>query len=337
VGVTGPRILLAVLAVLAWAGIAPAAASAAVPATLSSQAACGTLAAAPAPVTKVLVIVFENTDAGSIIGSPLAPNTNALAQACGLATDYHGIQFPSLPNYLGMTSGQVPPSIAGDGTTGRDCVPSPGCQDTDTSIFTQIGDQAAANPSAPLAWRTYAESMPANCGLANAGMYVPRHNPAVYYPGDAAACAVDDVPAGTPTSGALATDLAAGTLPSYGLLIPNVCNDGHDSCNGVPRVAEEDATVAAWMPSILASPDYVSGRLLVVLTADSSLARVTSNQIATILVSPDIAAGTQVSVRLDHYALLRTVEDLLGLTPLAGAATAPDMAPLFGIPLPAAP
>ena len=73
----------------------------------------------------MLTIVLENTDFGSIIGSPQAPNTNALASACGLATNYHGIQFPSLPNYLALTSGQVPPAIAGDGVTGRDCQPAP--------------------------------------------------------------------------------------------------------------------------------------------------------------------------------------------------------------------
>ncbi len=236
----------------------PAAAGAATPPpppTLASLAACGTASAQPVAITKVLTIVLENTDFGMIIGSPDAPNTNALATACGLATNYHGIQFPSLPNYIGLTSGQIPPAIAGDGIRGVDCQPTPGCESFDPSIFTQIGTAAAAAPDPATAptWRTYAESMPANCGLVNSGNYAARHNPAVYYPNDAAACAVDDVPSGTPTLGALATDLAAGTLPSYGLLIPNLCNDGHNSCNGVGRVAEEDATIATWMPAILAS------------------------------------------------------------------------------------
>ena len=173
--------------------------------------------------------------------------------------------------------------------------------------------------------------MPANCALANDGEYAPRHNPAVYYPGDAAACALDDVPAGTPTAGALATDLAAGSLPSYGLFIPNLCNDGHDSCNGVPRVAEEDATIAAWMPTILASPDYQSGHLLVVVTADTSQSPANGNLLATILVNPDIVSGTQAASRFDHYSLLRLDEDLLGLPPLANAAAATDMAAGFNL------
>jgi phosphatidylinositol-3-phosphatase len=306
------------------------------PAATAAQPACGTLAQTPEQATKVLTIVFENTDLDSVVGSPLAPNLNALIQGCGLATAYHGIQFPSLPNYIALTSGQVPPSIAGDGVTGRDCVPSPTCQSTDPSVFTQIGRQAAADPQAPLTWRTYAESMPGNCAPANDGPYAPRHNPAVYYPGDAAACALDDVPAGTPTDGALAADLAAGSLPNYGLFIPNLCNDGHDSCNGVARVAEEDATVAAWMPAILDSPDYQSGHLLVVITADTSQSPANGNLLATIVVSPDVMPGTQDATRYDHYSLLRLNEELLGLPLLANAATATDMAPAFNLPLPPA-
>ncbi len=317
----------------------PAAATADPPPTLASSAGCGTAAAQPVAVTKVLTIILENTDLGMIIGSPDAPNTNALATACGLATNYHGIQFPSLPNYLALTSGQVPPAIAGNGNVGVDCQPSPTCQSLDPSIFTQIGTAAAAatDPATAPTWRTYAESMPANCGLANSGNYAARHNPAVYYPNDAAACAENDVPSGTPAAGALATDLAAGTLPSYGLLVPNLCNDGHNSCNGVGRVAEEDATIATWMPSILASPDYQSGHLLVVITADSSSTASNGNTLATVLINPDVVAGTQDATLYTHYSLLRLNEELLGLPLLANAATATDMAAGFNLPLPAPP
>jgi Phosphoesterase family len=293
---------------------------------------CGSLAASPAPVTKVLTIVMENTDLDQIVGAAQAPNMNALINACGLAANYHGIQFPSLPNYIALTSGRVPPSIAGDGVRGRDCKPSPTCQSTDPSIFTQI--DATAGGAKPLSWRTYAESMPESCTRTNVGEYVARHNPAVYYPGDAPACALFDLPSGSPASGALASALTAGTLPSYSLLIPNLCNDGHNSCTGVPRVVEQDIMIGAWMPAILASPDYQSGHLLVVITADTSQSAANGNLLATILVSPDVPAGTTATARFDHYSLLRLDEELLGLTPLANAATAADMAPAFDLPLP---
>lgn len=316
-------ILLACLSGSAGAAPAPAAVDA---------TGCGSLAASPAPITKVLTIVIENTDLDEIVGSAQAPNMNALVNACGLAANYHGIQFPSLPNYIALTSGQVPPSIAGDGVLGRDCKPSATCQSTDPSIFTQI-DATAGGP-APLSWRTYAEDMPSNCSPLNVGEYAARHNPAVYYPGDAGACAQFDVPSGSPGSGALTSDLTAGTLPSYSLLIPNLCNDGHNSCNNVSRVAEEDTTIGNWMPAILASPDYQSGHLLVVITADTSRSSTNGNLLTTILVNPDIPAGTTATDRFDHYSLLRLDEELLGLPPLANAAAAADMAPAFNLPLP---
>ena len=307
-------------------------AGAATPSAAVGQTGCGSLAASPVPVTKVLTIVIENTDLDQIVGSSQAPNINTLISACGLASDYHGIQFPSLPNYIALTSGQVPASIAGDGVKGRDCLPSPTCDSTDPSIFTQIG--ATAGSAQPLSWRIYAEDMPGNCERSNVGEYAARHNPAVYYPNDAAACSELDVPSGSPASGALASDLAAGTLPSYSLFIPNLCNDGHDSCNGVARVVEQDDTIGAWMPAILASPDYQSGHLLVVITADTSQSAANGNLLATILVNPDIPAGTNATARFDHYSLLRLDEELLGLPPLANAATAADMAPAFNLPLP---
>ena len=55
------------------------------------------------------------------------------------------------------------------------------------------------------------------------------------------------------------------------------------------------------------------------------------------LVDPDAIAGTQAADRFDHYSLLRPNEELLGLPPLANAATAADMAPAFNLPVPTPP
>ena len=79
---------------------------------------------------------------------------------------------------------------------------------------------------------------------------------------------------------------------------------------------------------------YSSGHLLVVVTADTSQSAANGNLLATILVNPDIASGTQVASRFDHYSLLRLDEELLGLAPLANAASATDMAAGFNLPLP---
>jgi hypothetical protein len=286
---------------------------------------CGTMTGAPPTAGKVMVIVMENTTFGAVIGSKDAPTINALAGACAVATDYHGIQFPSLPNYIQMTSGAAPQSIAGNGQRGSDCSPGGDCQSTDPSIFSQM-------TAAGLGWKSYAESMPSNCFRQNLGEYAPRHNPAVYYANERADCARFDVPMGTTAKGALTSDLRDGTLPAYSFVVPNLCNDGHDSCGGVPQVVEEDRFVAAWLPRIVASPDYQSGRLTVILTADTSAGSDPSNHLATIVASRHVPAHTTATAAFDHYSLLRLTEDLTGVnTHLGKAAVAPDMRAGLGL------
>src|SRR6202048_582902 len=53
----------------------------------------------------IVEIMMENTSYGSIIGNPLAPNLNALANRYRLATSYFGVTHPSEPNYMANIGG----------------------------------------------------------------------------------------------------------------------------------------------------------------------------------------------------------------------------------------
>jgi len=148
----------------------PAAAAVASPAGVASpppaSGPCGTATAAPG-YKHVIWVWMENHSYNTIIGSSQAPYINALAKHCGLATNYHNISHPSLPNYISATSGLGYTSIA---KFDRDCNPVPGCTTKAKSIFAQ-GET----------WKAYEESMPANCGKPNSGEYAVRHNPPPYY------------------------------------------------------------------------------------------------------------------------------------------------------------
>src|SRR5712692_2844967 len=61
----------------------------------------------PPAFSKVVVIIFENTEFDEIIGNPDAPFFNQLASQYGLATNYFGITHPSLPNYLATIGGDT--------------------------------------------------------------------------------------------------------------------------------------------------------------------------------------------------------------------------------------
>ena len=62
--------------------------------------------------------------------SPRATRHEARAAGCGLATNYHNISHPSLPNYVGGTSGLGYAAVQKFKT---DCNPSPGCSTSATS------------------------------------------------------------------------------------------------------------------------------------------------------------------------------------------------------------
>jgi hypothetical protein len=185
----------------------------------SAAGECGALSVVPPPPTyaHVIWIWMENKSYKTIIGNPSAPYlNNTVAPDCGLATNYFNASHPSTPNYLAATSG----STNGVST---DCLPKR-CPDPNPSIFGQL-------EAAGMSWRSYEESMPSNCYKSNypttAPVYVPRHNPAVYYNDAASSCLTADIPMGDASSGAFATDLANGTLPNFSFVTPNLTDDMH--------------------------------------------------------------------------------------------------------------
>lgn len=265
---------------------------------------CGAEASG-ARYSHVVWIWMENKPYGSVIGSSSAPYENSVARQCGLASNYFGVTHPSLPNYLAATGGSTFGVVDDSGPSAHP-IAAP-------SLFSQ-------STAAGLTWRSYEESMPGNCALNAASPYAVKHNPAAYYTNIRTTCASSDVP----LEGNLSHDIAAGALPSFAFVTPNLCNDTHD-CS----VATGDAWLSTWIPAITAGPNYRAGNTLVVLTWDEGTG--STNQVPTIVIAPSVRPGTVVGVRLDHYALLRSTEDLLGLGHIGAAATAPSLAAAFGL------
>jgi phospholipase C len=267
--------------------------------------------AAPQRWRHVIWIWMENHSYASVLGSA-APFTSALARACGLATGYHNVTHPSLPNYLAATSGST------QGVT-DDCSPAD-CSRASDSIFQQVSRSGRS-------WAAYDESMPSNCALGSDGLYAARHNPAVYYTAIRRECARSDVPLGTPAAGPLAAALRANRLPAFAFVTPNLCDDTHD-CS----VATGDAWLARWLPAIVGSRAYRAGGTAVVVTWDegeggstNDCARNTSDpgcHVAAIVVSPSTRPGTRARGLFDHYSLLRLTEGMLGLPYLGHAGDA---------------
>src|SRR5436190_8441597 len=210
---------------------------------------CGWARTPPARYQHVIWIWFENHSYNKVVGSSSAPYLNNTVSAkCALATNFHNVSHPSLPNYLGATSGRT------DGVD-RDCSPS-ACSSTSRSIFRQL-------ELAGMSWKGYAESMPRNCAIYDSKPYAARHNPPVYYTDVKSTCPANDVPIGDQSAGNLSSDLAHNTLPNFAFVTPNLCNDMH-SCS----VQTGDDWLKAWLPMLVNSQAYNSGKTAIFVTFD---------------------------------------------------------------------
>jgi phospholipase C len=279
---------------------------------------CGTLSTPPT-YKHVIWIWFENHSYNTIIGSSSAPYINSLAKECGLATNYHNISHPSLPNYISATSGLGYSAIT---KFDSDCSPSSTCDTSAASIFGQ-GES----------WKAYEESMPSNCDKSNSGNYAVRHNPPPYYT-SLSGCSTKDVPYTQ-----LATDLANNALPAFSFITPNLIDDMH---NGT--IADGDTWLSNNLPAILSSSEYTGGSTAVFITWDEGeggsytkgehCATNTSDvscHVATLVISPSTKAGTKSGTLFNHWGLLATAEQLLGLPKLGNASSATTLTSAFNL------
>jgi phospholipase C len=255
----------------------------------------------------VIWIWMENKQRDDVIGNPAAPFETALAEACGTARQYSAVASPSLPNYLAATAGRT------FGVT-DDAPPAEHSFSAD-NLFRQVRARG-------LDARSYQEDMPGRCVLdQRAGLYAVKHNPAAYYNGgdDRAACRRDNLPLGTTADGPFVSALDAGRLPAFSFVTPNLCNDSHDC-----PVKRADVWLAAWLGRIVTSRSYRSQDTAVFVVWDEP------GVVPNLVISPSTPPGTATDVPFDHYSLLRTTEDMLGIGDHLGrAATARSMRAVF--------
>jgi hypothetical protein len=272
-----------------------------------------TTTTAPAPtsvVTKALVIFVENHSFSQMQSG--MPYLNSLATTYGYATNYQALTHPSLPNYLAVAGGSTF-GITDDNNPSSHQLSGP----------TVFGQALAMGKTA----RVYAEDEPSTCYQSDAGLYVVHHTAWPYFVDEAAACRTNQPPLGSATSGAFATDAAAGTLPNVGWLIPNNCNNAHN-CS----LATADTWIKTMLSDVFNGPDWQSGRLAVVITADEDDYNGT-NTVLTVVAHPSLHSEVVTSA-LNHYSLSAFLSAMSGSAPLRNAAGAPSFANAFGLAIP---
>jgi hypothetical protein len=166
--------------------------------------------------------------------------------------------------------------------------------------------------------------------------YATRHNPFVYFHSiidNTTLCDENVV-----NLDLLPQDLAtASGTPNYVFITPDLCSDGHDApCkNGQPGgLVQADMFLKQWVPQIENSPGFRQDGLLIVTFDESSTSDSTAccgeipgpgspspglngpggGRVGAVLLSPCIAPGTVTQAPYNHYSMLRSVEDIFGLS-----------------------
>jgi acid phosphatase len=254
-------------------------------------------------------VVEENHSEGAALEQ--MPYLAGLADGFGRTTAYRAVTHPSLPNYLAVAGGSTF-GVSDDGSPSSHPIQQ-------VSVFDAV--IAAGGTS-----KTYAEAMPEACTLEPVGRYAVKHNPWAYFSSSIsrADCRRFDVPAGSPGKGALRDDVNAGALPTVGLLVPDVCNDGHDC-----PLSTADEWLRQWLPVIMDGPDYRAGDLAVIVTFDED-DYTADNVVLTVVIAP-MVSHVVIGAPLTHYSLSRYLAELGGAAPLGKAATAASLGTAFDL------
>jgi hypothetical protein len=305
---TPPRFVIAasVLA-MAWSAVA----ANGTPATASPPRPAAAKHSVAKTPTKVLVIMEENHSRTQMLTG--MPYLSRLAtKKYGYAARYLAITHPSLPNYL---------AIAGGSTFGVTSDDGPATNGPKVGQARSVFDEAIAHG---LTAKTYAESMPGNCALKRWGHYAVKHNPWPFFARGRKSCDKFDVPMGRPRHGRLAHDIATGHLPNVGMVIPNLDNDAHDG-----SLATADHWLKGWLPGILHSLAFASGRLAVVVTADEGRGAGLNTVLTVVLHAPG-RGGRAVNSHLTHYSLSGFLSKVADAHALRHAVRAPSFSRAFG-------
>jgi phosphatidylinositol-3-phosphatase len=206
-----------------------------------------------------------------------------------LARDY-----ADLTNYHAVTHPSLPNYLAlVSGSThgiSDDCT---GCV---IARGTTIGDRLTR---AGRTWAAYGEGYPGSPRFAK------RHVPFLNFPRDR-------------THVQPLAALRPGRLPAFAFVAPDLCHDMHD-CD----VATGDAWLRRKVQPLLRVP-----RTAVFVLCDDGTTSAGGGHVAAIVAGTAVARRVRYTLPTGHYAVLRTIEDVLGVPPLGASARA---RPLRGI------
>jgi len=256
----------------------------------------------------VVVLMLENYGYSNIIGNSNAPHINALINDpnAALFTQSYALYHPSQPNYVMLYSGN------NQGITSDNIA-------TNTPLNTcNLGASLISNG---YTFKGYSEDLPAVGDLSTtSGNYVRRHCPWTNWLATSGTNTLNSSVHQPYTS--FPTNTNYSSLPTVSFVIPSLIDDMHNPTFPTPNYAATAISNSdTWVYNNLT--DYINwakaNNSLLILTFDEDdgydvLGVSTStNQITTIFIGQMIQGGSY-STHINHYNVLRTIEDMYGLS-----------------------
>ncbi|MDP9222759.1 MAG: alkaline phosphatase family protein, partial [Actinomycetota bacterium] len=298
----------------------------------------------PSGITKVLWIMEENRSETQLMSDPYVPYLRSLANNYGLLANLHNEIDPSEGNYFALLAGSTY-GVADDALPAKHPLTGP-------TIFSQLpAGQAMA----------FSETMPSNCyakgslatDINHDGSYAVHHSGWPYFvdANERALCQQYHVN----LQANLQAKIDSG-LPAFTEVAPADCNEMHrgsvpnvasgcnfDAVTGPNLYSRADWWMSTWLPKIMAGRDYQAGNLAIMIVWDEGAgpgdvagmdctnSTIEACHPPAIVISPYTQRVVS-STHYTHYDVLRTTEELLGIsTYLGNAATASSFASDFGL------
>ena len=278
----------------------------------------------------IFVIPMENESSMAIYANKTyAPYIQTLLPMGAHATMF-GDELPTLPSephYVWMEAGT---NVFTDASFTNDNDP------TSTHSTNSTEHLATQMEAAHVTWMSYQEDLNSTtgaCPIASSGFYAAKHDPFVFF---------QDVVGATPSKTAplcmahhkpysqFEADLMAGPMPQFVWITPNLCHDMHGA-SGCPAgtnvnqdIAAGDTWLSTELPRILAYANAHDG--IVFITWDEGDS---TNLIPFIALGPRVKVNYTATMTYNHSSMLKSTEEVLGISPLSKVANATDLADLF--------
>ena len=240
------------------------------------------------------MIVLEENESPKLLGKS-APYIASLEKHGANFTNAYAETHPSQPNYLALFSGST------HGLTSDSC--------PHNYASANLGSQIIASGRT---FTGYAESMPANGYTGcTSGKFARKHTPWIDF---------TNVPRSDSVKFTQFPKQKFSSLPTISFVTPNLCDDMHD-CS----VATGDKWLKANMSAYAAWAKTHNSLLIV--TFDEAENGV-PNRIPLVVYGQPVKTGSYAQ-KVNHYSVLRTIEDMYGLACIANSCDAKPLTQAF--------